>query len=50
MESKNTLDSLPSGICSTISMRHEGEGPVQKNGLDGEQRMDKLMNIRRLNN
>lgn len=26
-------DSIPSGICSTISVRHEGECPVQKYGL-----------------
>lgn len=24
---------LPFGICSNVSMRHEGEGPVQEDGL-----------------
>lgn len=32
-------DSIPSGICSTISVRHEGECPVQKYGLRKKKRV-----------
>lgn len=30
------LTFVPFGIRSTISVRHEGESPVQKNGLKGK--------------
>lgn len=30
---EDTSDFIPSGICSTVSVRHEGECPVQKYGL-----------------
>lgn len=28
---------VPSGVCSTVSVRHEGERPVQKYGLKKEE-------------
>lgn len=35
--SRNTqLPFIPFGVRSTISVRHEGESPVQKNGLKGK--------------